>query len=130
MRTDLRIDGCSVVYLNGFCHADHSFSEILGTIFLHLDDAFPVDEIRAETTRLLQDCGYWDKRVNVVHVTAITERSQEVRVLVSTADSSSGWELRCYLREKLLEYCQERHPESLVKVRWVGMSSVDIPTMS
>lgn len=105
-------------------------SEILGTVFLYLDYTCPVEEIRKETTRLLQDCEYWDKRVNVVHVTAVTERSQEVRVLASSADSSSSWELRCYLREKLMDYCREHHPESLVKTRWVGTTTEAIPTVS
>ena len=41
----------------------------------------------------------------------------EVRVLVSAQDSSSAWDLRVYLREKLIEFIKENYPESLPKTR-------------
>jgi hypothetical protein len=41
----------------------------------------------------------------------------QVRALTSASDSSKAWDLRCYVREKLIQFLQDRYPESLPKVR-------------
>jgi hypothetical protein len=41
----------------------------------------------------------------------------EVRALMSAKDSGSAWELRCEIREKLLEYLRKNYPGSLPRVR-------------
>ncbi len=37
--------------------------------------------------------------------------------MVSASDSGKAWELRCFLREKMVEFIQENHPTSLPRVR-------------
>ncbi|MEO6151449.1 MAG: mechanosensitive ion channel domain-containing protein [Mucilaginibacter sp.] len=88
-------------------------SEILGTVFLYLDYNMPMDALRQEFDRLLEDTPLWDKRVKVIQVTDATEKTIEVRVLVSASNSSEAFDLRCYLRENLIRYIQEKHPDSL-----------------
>jgi small-conductance mechanosensitive channel len=88
-------------------------SEILGTVFIYLDYNTPVDELRTALDRLLENTPLWDKRVKVVQVTDATEKTIEIRVLVSARNSSQAFDLRCYLRENLIKYVQENHPESL-----------------
>lgn len=92
-------------------------ADILGSIFLSVDYCFPVDELREETTRLLQGRKEWDGQVNLIHVTNVTDKAMELRVLVSAVDSPSAWDLRCYLREHLLKFCRERYPQYLPKLR-------------
>ncbi|MFP3939137.1 MAG: hypothetical protein ACLF0P_02425 [Thermoanaerobaculia bacterium] len=36
---------------------------------------------------------------------------------MSAADSGAAWELRCEVREKLIEYLQRNHPEALPRFR-------------
>jgi hypothetical protein len=36
---------------------------------------------------------------------------------MSKADSSLGWDLRCEVREKLLDFIQRKHPDVLPKTR-------------
>ena len=36
---------------------------------------------------------------------------------MSSANSSISWDLRCYVREKLVEFLRERYPESLPRTR-------------
>lgn len=96
-------------------------SEILGTVFLYLDYSVPVDDIRAEVDRLLENHSLWDKRVKAVQVTNTTERTMEVRVLISAATSGFAFDLRCFLREKLIAFVKERYPESLPLTRAVLM---------
>jgi hypothetical protein len=32
-------------------------------------------------------------------------------------DSGAAWDLRCYVREKLIQFLQEKYPDALPKVR-------------
>jgi small-conductance mechanosensitive channel len=92
-------------------------AEILGTVFLYTDYNVPLNALRDEVTRLLKTTKLWDGQVNVLQVTDAKERSMEVRVLVSSADSPSAWDLRVFLREKLIDFLQKNYPESFPKTR-------------
>jgi len=92
-------------------------ADLLGTVFLYLDYTVPIEEVRAELKRIVEISPFWDKRVCTLQVTNATERTVEVRALVSAADSSSAWELRCHVREKLIDFLRQNYPHSLPKVR-------------
>ena len=101
-------------------------SDLLGTVMFYLDYRAPVDAMRVELDRLLQDEPLWDKRVKVVQVTDLREKVMEVRVLVSARNSGEAFDLRCILREKLIRFLQQNYPESLPFNR-VTLSASDIP---
>ncbi|ASU32030.1 mechanosensitive ion channel family protein [Mucilaginibacter xinganensis] len=90
-----------------------STSEILGTVFLYLDYNTPIDALRTEFERLLTTTPLWDKRVKVIQVTDTKTTCIEVRVLVSARNSSQAFDLRCYVRENLVKFIKDNHPESL-----------------
>ncbi len=92
-------------------------SFILGTVFLYTDYTISVDAIREELDRLLENNKLWDGKVKVVQVTDASEKSMELRILVSADDSPTAWELRVYLREKLIKFIQENYPQSLPRTR-------------
>ncbi|MFA5286754.1 MAG: mechanosensitive ion channel domain-containing protein [Candidatus Omnitrophota bacterium] len=92
-------------------------ADLLGTVFIYTDYTVPVKEIRNELTRILENNQKWDKKVNVLQVTNTTEKTVELRALMSAADSPTSWNLRCEVREKLLEFLQQRFPESLPRMR-------------
>jgi small-conductance mechanosensitive channel len=92
-------------------------AEILGIVFLHVDYSMPIPALRAELTRILRESPYWDGRVNVLQVTEAKEHSLELRALTSAANASVAWDLRCEVREKLVEFIQQRHPGALPRVR-------------
>lgn len=92
-------------------------AEILGTVFIYADYSIPIDALRKELTRLLESSKYWDKKVNVLQVTDAREHTLELRALMSAASSPDAWELRVFIREKLVEFIQENYPESLPKTR-------------
>jgi small-conductance mechanosensitive channel len=96
-----------------------SSAEILGTVFLHLDHRAPVPALREELARICrEEAGeLWDGRVCGLQVTEAGPDSLTVRALVSSADSSSNWDLRCLVRERLLCYVQENHPQALPQTR-------------
>jgi hypothetical protein len=41
----------------------------------------------------------------------------ELRALMSAKDASDAWDLRVFIREKLLTFLQERFPEYLPRTR-------------
>jgi small-conductance mechanosensitive channel len=92
-------------------------ADILGTVYLYLDYNVPVDEIRKYLQKILEGNELWDKKVAVVQVTNTTEKGIEVRVLVSAADASIAWSLRCHVREKLVDFIRDNFPESLPRIR-------------
>lgn len=92
-------------------------ANLMGTVFIYTDYTVPVDEIRNELTSILEKSPSWDKKVNCLQVTDAKESTVELRALMSAADSPTMWNLRCEVREKLLEFLQKHFPSSLPRVR-------------
>lgn len=92
-------------------------ADILGTIYLYVDYTVPIDAIREELGRLLKESELWDGKVCVLQVTNTTERTVELRALVSATDASRAWSLRCEIREKLINFIREKYPQALPKLR-------------
>lgn len=94
-----------------------SSSEILGTVFLYVDYSVPVEVVRSELHRILQSSQLWDGRVWNLQVTNATERTVELRALMSAGDASKAWDLRCYVREQLIQFIHAQYPEALPRAR-------------
>jgi small-conductance mechanosensitive channel len=92
-------------------------ANLLGTVSLHVDYTLPVEEVRQELLRILEDSKLWDGRVWNLQVTDATDRTVELRALMSAPDASTAWDLRCQVRERLIGFLQRRHPESLPRLR-------------
>ncbi len=94
-----------------------SGADIIGTVFLYLDYSVPTDAIRAELDRLLAQTPLWNQRTKVVQITDCRERVVEVRALVSANSSSAAFDLRCFIREGLLEFIRKSYPDALPVTR-------------
>jgi small-conductance mechanosensitive channel len=92
-------------------------ADLLGTVFLYLDYNTPIPPLREELTRLLLGHRLWDKRVNVVQVTDNKESTIEVRFLMSAKNSSQAFDLRCDVREAMLEFIRLNYSDSLPRTR-------------
>jgi small-conductance mechanosensitive channel len=93
-------------------------SSLTGAITFWVDYAIPLEPLRKELERLLHEVPQlWDGRVSVLQVVETTDRAIQLRVLVSTRDSSSGWDLRCYIRENLINFISHKHPDCLPQLR-------------
>ncbi|WP_120076456.1 mechanosensitive ion channel family protein [Aurantiacibacter odishensis] len=97
-------------------------SELLGTVFLHLDPLADVDRLRAEFERQVEANGNWDKRVKAAQVTETTLDSMELRLLMSARDASSAFDLRCQIREGMLAFIRENMPEAIAMRRVASAS--------
>ena len=92
-------------------------ADILGTVYLYADYTMPVGEIRKELERLLKESEYWDGKVCGLQVTNATDKIIELRALMSAADASIAWNLRCQVREQLIEFVKAKYPQSLPRFR-------------
>ncbi|MFY9476482.1 MAG: mechanosensitive ion channel domain-containing protein [Aquabacterium sp.] len=101
-----------------------SSAQLLGTVFLWVDYRMPLQPIRDALKRVCEGSPLWDGRVCLVQVTDFSEKSMQLRCLVSTADSGKGWDLRCLVREELMSMMQKDYPEYLPRLR----AEVDPPS--
>lgn len=92
-------------------------ANLLGTVFVYVDYSISTDEVRQELHRILESSGMWDGKVWGLQVTDAKEHTLELRALMSAPDGSKAWDLRCYVREKLIRFLQEHHPQSLPRTR-------------
>jgi small-conductance mechanosensitive channel len=101
--------------------------DLLGTVLLYTDYSVPVEEVRQELLRVLQSSGQWDKKAWALEVTNADQRTLELRALMSASDSSNAWNLRCYVREKLIAFLQQRYPQNLPRswVAWVNFPELE-----
>ena len=88
-----------------------------GTVELDLDWEVDVDDIRSELDRMLEDNALWDGRAKVVQVTDATEGWLTVRVLVTSAEPGTLFDLRCEVREDLAAWVRRERPAGLPKQR-------------
>jgi len=105
-------------------------AEIMGTVFIYTDYSVPFDELRKELTRILESDQNWDGKVNVLQVTNATEKTVEVRALMSSPDSGAAWDLRVRVREALITFLQKNYPECLprTRVEMVGSDQAETPS--
>jgi small-conductance mechanosensitive channel len=102
---------------NPFSNWTRSSSQIIGTVFLYVDYRMPLGPLREELARIVESAPEWDQRVQVLQVTDGTERSMQLRALVSSLDSGLNWDLRCRVREGLLDFIQQHYPQYLPRAR-------------
>jgi hypothetical protein len=101
---------------NPFTNWTRTGSSILATVYLYADYRVDVDAVRAELSRLVAATDLWDRRVAALQVTDATERSVQLRALVSASNSGIAWDLRCLVREQLIGFLR-RQPETLPRIR-------------
>jgi small-conductance mechanosensitive channel len=106
-------------------------ADLLGTVTLHCDYRVPVAAVRAELQNILAGNDLWDGKASGLVVVDATDKTVVLRALVSAKNSGDGWDLRCHVREKLVEFLQREYPDCLPRVRAEVESRSDgIPQMA
>jgi small-conductance mechanosensitive channel len=109
---------------NSFQNWTRQSSDILGTAFLYVDYSVPVEDLRKQLEAVVHPSPLWDNRVCGLQVTNLTDRSMELRCLVSSRNSSDNFDLRCLIREKMTAWIQENYPEAFPMTRFSGHSQI------
>ena len=102
---------------NPFQNWTRRSADLLGTAFLWLDYTAPIAAIRAELERICKGEALWDGRVCVTQVTETSEKTLQIRLLVSARNSGDAFDLRCIVRERMLDFLAREHPQSLPRTR-------------
>lgn len=100
-----------------FTNWTRTTSEILGTVFLHVDYSVPLAALREKLEELLKDHEDWDGRVAEIVAFEARPTTLEIRALVSARDSGAAWRLRCHVREGLVTFLQQEYPTALPRFR-------------
>ena len=92
--------------------------ELIGSVFLYVDHTAPVDAIRKKLTEIAEQSKLWNGKVVSLQVSDCKETTIELRALVSANNASAVWDLRCDVREKLIDFLQREHPYALPRRRY------------
>ncbi|HEV7898140.1 MAG TPA: mechanosensitive ion channel domain-containing protein [Planosporangium sp.] len=100
-------------------------SRLLGTVELDVDWTVPLQPMREELQRIVNESPLWDERLSLLQVTDATGAHVRVRCLVSAADADTLWDLRCLVRERLVEWLRDHQPQALPRIR----AEIDRPVL-
>jgi len=92
-------------------------SQLLGSVFWHLDPATDIDRLRAKLEQVVKANPRWDGRFFNLQVTDAKPDAIEVRALMTARDASTAFDLRCDVREAMLAYIRDEMPEAFVRKR-------------
>lgn len=92
-------------------------SQLLGTVMLYVDPHASLDPIRQKFFEIVEDNERWDGRVKHMQVTELTRDAIEVRFLMTAKDSPTLFDLRCDVREALIQWIARDMPEAVVRSR-------------
>jgi len=109
---------------NSFQNWTRQSSDIMGTAFLYVDYSIPVEELRRQLEAIVHPSHLWDKRVCGLQVTNLTDRSMELRCLMSSRNSSESFDLRCEVREKMTAWIQQNYPTAFPTARFAARSQL------
>jgi len=91
-------------------------SELLGAVEFDLDWGVSPAAMREELDRVLKRTELWDERASVLQVTDAIGGLVRVRILVTAIDAPTLFDLRCFIREEMVEWMM-RHTGGLPRQR-------------
>ncbi len=107
---------------NSFQNWTREASDIMGTAFLYVDYSIPVEELRKQLETIVHPSPLWNKKTCGLQVTNLTDRSMELRCLMSSRNSSENFDLRCLVREKMTAWIQQNYPDAFPTTRFASRS--------
>ena len=94
-------------------------SALIGSVMLYVDYRAPVAVIREKFNEILKQSDKWDG-ATALQVTDLKEGTMELRCLMSARSAGQTFDLRCEVREKLIDFLQKEHPEALPHSRQIS----------
>lgn len=101
-------------------------SQLLGTVFLYLDHGTDIGPIREEYTRQIKAHRLWDRRAQILQVTDCRDQTLEVRLLMSARDGPTLFDLRCEIREGMMDWIRREQPEALARRRQLQVAPMEL----
>lgn len=95
----------------------HQSASLIGSVFFYLDYRVPVDLLRTHLNEIVLETPLWDGKVVNLQVSDMKQGTVELRMLVSGRNAPQTWDLRCFVRERMLLFLQTTCPEALPQTR-------------
>jgi hypothetical protein len=95
----------------------------IGSVLLYLDYGAPVDRIRQKAAELVAQSKLASGKVASVQVTNARPDSIELRILISADSAANTANLCAELREALIAFLMQEHPEALPRQRSEAIAS-------
>ncbi len=92
-------------------------SELLGSVELDLDWTVSPSKMREHLAEVLDADPLWDRRSSVLQITDATGGLVRVRILVTAQNAGALWDLRCNVREAMVEWLHDTHQDALPRTR-------------
>jgi len=102
---------------NPFENWTRTGAALTGSVFLWVDFGLPLAPLRAELERVVRTFPEWDGRAVLLQVTDANERAMQLRILVTAPDAGKAFDLRCRVREALIDFLQREYPQHLPSLR-------------
>ncbi len=102
---------------NPFENWTRKSANLIGTVTLWTDYRMPMQPLRDEARRACEAAPEWDKRLCLLQVVDSSDRAVQVRLLVTSPNASLSWDLRCRVREALVDFMQREYPQFLPTTR-------------
>ena len=99
---------CTYFTTEPFENWTRSATEIMGAVEFDVDFSVPFADMRAELDRLLSESDLWDGRRGVLQVTDAVGGMVRVRIVVSAPNAGALFDLRCAVREGMVNWVQHR----------------------
>jgi small-conductance mechanosensitive channel len=102
---------------NPFENWTRSSSQLLGEVDFDLDWRVSTAAMREQLGVILKSTSNWDGRTQVLQVTDAVGGYVHVRILVSAKDSPTLFDLRCFVREAMVDWVQQHNPQTMPRQR-------------
>ena len=94
-----------------------SSSQLIGTVFLWVDYRMPLAPLREAAQHACEAASEWDGRLCQLQVVEAAANAVQLRLLVTSQNASLNWDLRCKVREALVDFMQREYPQFLPLTR-------------
>lgn len=104
-------------------HEGHS---LRSSLHLYVDFMMPIEPLRQELERILDQSLLWDKVAKKLLVSNVTDRAVEIRIQVSASNPDNLSDLRTEVREKMLSFIQKSYPDHFPSVRLNSLNDMKL----
>jgi len=92
-------------------------ADLVGTVMIYVDYSMPLEPLRREFKRILENNPMWDGRIAGVQITDCTNTEMQVRFIMGARNASDSFDLRCSVRESLIVFVQRDFPRHFPEKR-------------
>lgn len=103
---------------------DHPFqnwtyksADLLAHCYIYTDYSVPVQALRDELGRILKSTPLWNGKVCVLQVSQLEQFTVQIRALMDARTAGDAWDIRCVVREQMIDFLSKNYPGSLPRYR-------------